>query len=285
MPALPRHPLVTIRLRADQLEIAELRLWELGATGLEERDDATLVREPGPGRVVVMAAFPNEAAARYAWNEIRQELDAELVYVPHEDWSVEWRRGFGPQRIGRRLLLQPSWEQVKSLPDDVMLTIDPENAFGSGDHETTRLVLTILEQCITGSERVLDVGCGSGVLSIAAVLLGADSAVAIDVDPDAVAVTRRNARLNGVDPQVFASVLPLSDVEGAYDVVLANIETRVLVDMADALQQRVGPGGYLVLSGILHDEREALLAAYRSMSLRACLEEGQWCACILEEPS
>lgn len=285
MSAPPHHALVAVRLRPDQLEIAELRLWELGATGIEERDDTTLAREPGSDQVMVMAAFPDETAARYAWNELRQELEAELVYVPHEDWSIEWRRGFGPQRIGRRLLLQPSWEKAESLPGDVVLTIDPENAFGSGDHETTRLVLAILEQRIAGAERVLDVGCGSGILSIAAILLGAESAVAIDIDPDAVVVARRNACLNGVDRQVFASSRPLCDVEGTYDVVLANIETRALVGMADALRQRVRPGGYLVLSGILRDEREALVAAYRPMRLGACQEEGPWCACLLEELS
>lgn len=281
MSSPPRHPLVTLRLRPDQLELAELRLWELGATGLEERDDTTIVREPVPGQVVVMAAFPDEASARRALSELRQELEAEMTFVPHEDWSIEWRRGFGPQRIGQRLLLQPSWERAPSQLGDVVVTIDPENAFGSGDHETTRLVLRILEQRIAGGERVLDVGCGSGILSIAAVLLGADSAIAIDVDPDAVVVTRRNASLNGVQPRIRCSTRPLGEVGGQYDVVLANIETHVLLGMADALRRRVAPDGYLILSGILRDEREMLLEAYRAMELESRLEEGSWCACVL----
>ncbi|MGD8825339.1 MAG: 50S ribosomal protein L11 methyltransferase [Myxococcales bacterium] len=277
----PRHALVTLRLRPDQVELAELRLWELGATGLEERDDTTIVCEPTPGQVVVMAAFPDEPSARRALSELRQELEAEITYVPHEDWSVEWRRGFAPQRIGRRLVLQPSWERARSRPGDVVVTIDPENAFGSGDHETTRLVLSILEQRVAGGESVLDVGCGSGILSIAAILLGAESAIAIDVDSDAVVVTRRNAGLNGVKPRISASTRPLADVVGRYDIVVANIETRVLVDMADALRRRVAPDGYLILSGILREERDALLAAYGSMELEVCFEEGSWCACVL----
>ncbi|MFZ1863111.1 MAG: 50S ribosomal protein L11 methyltransferase [Polyangiales bacterium] len=282
MSAPKRHPLLTVRLRPEQLEIVQLRLWELGATGLEERDETTLMREPTSGGVVVMAAFPDESAARYALNDIRGELEAEIVYVPHQDWSIEWRRGFGPQRIGERLLLRPSWEQAESLPGDVVLTIDPENAFGSGDHETTRLVLAFLERRIAGGEHVLDVGCGSGILSIAAVRLGAESAVAIDIDPDAVAVARRNAELNAVVHRVSVSSEPLIDVGGVYDVVLANIETRILIDMPDALCARVAPGGFLVLSGILVEERDMLLAAYRSMKLDECLEEGPWCACLLK---
>jgi ribosomal protein L11 methyltransferase len=275
------HPFVTIRVPPTQLELAQLRLWELGAMGLEERDETTLVPVRGDDRVVVMAAFSDDAAAQYAFNQVRGQYEAEIVHVPHEDWSIEWRRGFGPQRIGKRLLLHPSWEEVQGEPGDVVLTIDPENAFGSGDHETTRLVLRILDGRVGGGERVLDVGCGSGILSIAALRLGAASAVAIDIEEEAVAVTRRNAVLNGVESGLQASTKPLDDVEGSYDIVLANIETRVLLHMPSALRARTAPCGILVLSGILLEERDELLAAYASMSLDECLEEGEWCACVL----
>lgn len=281
MPEPQSHPFVTIRVPPAQLELAQLRLWELGAMGLEERDDTTLVPVRAGDRVVVMAAFADEAAAQYAFDEVRGEYEAELVHVPHEDWSTEWRRGFGPQRIGTRLLLRPSWEEVQSKPNDVVLTIDPENAFGSGDHETTRLVLRVLDERVVGGERVLDVGCGSGILSIAALRLGAASAVAIDIEEEAVLVTRRNALLNGVASDLEASTRPLHDIEGTYDIVLANIETRVLIHMPHALRARTAPDGILVLSGILLDERDELLAAYVSMSLVECLEEGEWCACVL----
>jgi len=277
----PPHPFLTIRLRPQQLELAQLRLWELGATGLEERDDTTLRRGPGRGQTVVVAAFPDEPAAQHALKEIREEYDAEIVYVPSEDWATEWRRGFGPQRIGKRLVLHPSWEPLQGEPGDVVLTIDPENAFGSGDHETTRLVLRILDQRVAGAERVLDVGCGSGVLSIAALRLGAASAVATDIDADAVAVARRNAALNGVASRLRVSAQPLSDIEGLYDIILANIETRVLIPMSKDLQARVAPGGVLVLSGVLCAEQDELLGAYGAMRLEQCLEEGEWCACLL----
>jgi len=276
-----RHPFVTVRLRPEQLELAQLRLWELGATGLEERDETTLVREEASGQAVVVAAFPDEAAAQYALEEIREDYEAEIVYVPREDWATEWRRGFGAQRIGKRLLLRPSWEEGQSKPGDVVLTIDPDNAFGSGDHETTRLVLRLLDQRVAGGERVLDVGCGSGVLSIAALRLGAASAVAIDIDEDAAVVARRNAELNGVASRVEVSTRPLSDIDGVYEIVLANIETRVLMHMPKDLQARIALGGILVLSGILRTERDELLAAYAPMRLEECLEEGEWCACLL----
>ena len=281
-----RHPFVTVRVRPEQLELAQLRLWELGATGLEERDQTTIVREPDPSGTVVIAAFPDEASARYALREIRGEYEADIIYVPQEDWATEWRRGFGAQRIGERLLLHPSWEPAPSKPGDVVLTIDPENAFGSGDHETTRLVLQVLDQRVTGGERVLDVGCGSGVLSIAALRLGAASARATDIEEDAVVVAKRNAELNGVSASIQVSTQPLAEIDGVYDIVLANIETRVLVNMPKDLQARLAPAGVLILSGILRGERDALLAVYAAMKLEACLEEGEWCACVLrpEEP-
>lgn len=276
-----RHPFVTVRVEPERLELAQLRLWELGATGLEERDETTLVREPAPALPMVIASFPDEAAAQYALKELRTEYDAEITYEARQDWAVEWRRGFGAQRIGKRLLLHPSWEKVESQPDEVVLSIDPENAFGSGDHETTRLVLQILDERVTGGERVLDVGCGSGVLSIAALRLGAASAVAIDIEEDAVVVALRNASLNAVASQLEASTCPLAEITGLYEIVLANIETRVLIQMPEQLETRLAPGGILVLSGILRVERDELLAAYASMRVESVIEEGEWCACVL----
>jgi len=278
-----RHPFLTIRVRPQRLELAQLRLWELGATGLEERDQTTIVREPTDGDVVVYAAFEDEAAARHALQELQAEYEADLVYVAHQNWATEWRRGFGAQRIGKRLVLHPSWEPVEAGPDDVVLTIDPENAFGSGDHETTRLVLRMLDERVAGGERVLDVGCGSGILSIAAVRLGAASSVAIDIERDAIVVAERNAELNGVAASITSSTKPLTEVEGHFDLVLANIETRVLVDMPGELAARMAPSAALILSGILRPERDELLAAFSGMRLEEVLEEGEWCACLLRE--
>ena len=278
-----RHPFVTVRVRPAQLELAQLRLWELGATGLEQRDQTTIVREPTEGDVVVYAAFEDEAAARHALNEVRAEYEADLVYVPHQNWATEWRRGFGTQRIGNRLLLHPSWEPAQSQTGDVVLTIDPENAFGSGDHETTRLVLGLLDARVTGNERVLDVGCGSGILSIAAIRLGASSSIAVDIEEDAVIVTERNAALNGVASSIHASTTALAAIHGVFDLVLANIETRVLVHMPAELRARMAPRAALILSGVLRKERDELLAAYGSMHLEELVEEGEWCACVLRQ--
>ena len=277
------HPFVVVRLRPQEVELAELWLWELGATGIEQRDQNTIVRESAQGEVVLRAAFDDERTARSACDAIVRHYRAELEQVPHQNWATEWRKGFGPQRIGRRLVLHPSWEPVEGGPGDVVLEIDPENAFGSGDHETTRLVLRLLDQRVTGGERVLDVGCGSGILSIAAIRLGAASALGVDIEDDAVDVATRNAALNAATSATEFSKASLDRLTGSYEIVLANIETRVLRQMTAALRARMAPGAILVLSGILLKEKEAQLAAYSAMHLEELVEEGEWCACVLTE--
>lgn len=277
------HPFVVVRLSPEQVELAEFALWELGAAGIEQRDDSTIVRELTPGEVVLIAAFEDDHAAAAAVQSLESDYRVELQRVPHQNWAVEWRSGFGAQRIGSRILLHPSWEPVDPGPNDVAIEIDPENAFGSGDHETTRLVLGLLDARSLVGQRVLDVGCGSGILSIAAVRLGARRSIGVDIDKDAVFVAGRNAKLNGVAASVEFSTTPLDRVEGTYDLVLANIETRVLVEIPAALRARMASGAILVLSGILNREREELLAAYSEMQLEELVEEGEWCACVLRE--
>ena len=277
------HPFVVARVAPEQVELAELAFWENGATGIEQRDDTTIVREPTPGEVVLIVAFEDEASASAAMRALESEYRVELHHVPHQNWAVEWRKGFGPQRVGSRILLHPSWEPVEGGPNDIVIEIDPENAFGSGDHETTRLVLGLLDARVTVGQRVLDVGCGSGILSIAAVRLGAASAVGVDIEDDAIDVSRKNSKLNGVATSVEFSTTPLDDVEGTYDLVIANIETRVLVHMPEAVGARMAPRATLILSGILNRERDELLAAYSGMELEEVVEEGEWCACVFRQ--
>ena len=277
------HPFVVARLAPTEVELAELALWELGATGIEQRDDTTIVREPTPGEVVLIAAFDDERAAAEAVESLRSNYRVELHRAPHQNWAVEWRKGFGAQRIGTRILLHPSWEPVEPGPNDIDIEIDPENAFGSGDHETTRLVLGLLDARSLAGQNVLDVGCGSGILSIAAIRLGARRSVGVDIEHDAVAVAQRNAELNGVSSSVEFSTTPLDQVQGAYELVLANIETRVLVHMPSELRARMARGATLILSGILSREREELMEAYSEMKLEELVEEGEWCACVFRE--
>jgi ribosomal protein L11 methyltransferase len=163
----------------------------------------------------------------------------------------------------------------------VVLSIDPGRTFGSGSHASTRLVLAEVARLVHEADRVLDVGCGSGVLAIAAARCGATGVVAVDVDPDAVAATARNAEANGVADTVRASTTPLERVAGQFDVVLANLLAPEIVRMADALTSRVAEGGALVVSGLLADRWPATIARLPAWTVERELVEDGWAAITL----
>ena len=271
-----RYPYLHVRVTADEAELVGDRLWVLGASGLEERDDTTLIASDGD--VLLIAAFPDEETARRAQAQLDRPASFELVIG--DDWKDAWREFFHVQHIGKRLVLRPSWRDAQPGPGQVLLTIDPGSAFGSGIHETTRLVLAEIEARVRGGERVLDVGCGSGILSVAALLLGAGSARANDVDPLAIDATRDNAASNGVEIDV--SLDPIESIEGDYELVLANIQAPILIAMAPSLIARTADT--LVLSGVLADQVDEVVAAFStSMRVDSVATENEWRAIVLRK--
>lgn len=180
-----------------------------------------------------------------------------VEHIPDEDWVRASQAQFTPFRVGR-LWIGANWHEAP--PDAAArVRIDPGLAFGTGSHPTTRLVLRFLERFVRGGERVLDYGCGSGILAIAAARLGAGPIDAVDVDPQAIDVTGANARANGV---TVAASLPERLAPGRYDLVVANILARPLIDLAPELSARARPGARIALSGILESQADEVRAAY-----------------------
>lgn len=256
-----RHPTVHVDVAAEDAERVAERLWELGTSGVEERDATTIERNEAG--VTLVGYFDDEATARAAVRDL-EGLGARLAHVADEDWKEKWKEFFHPTRVGERIVIRPSWEAYEPRPDDVVITLDPGQAFGTGTHETTRLVLMEIEARVRGGEAVLDVGCGSGILGIAALSLGAASVAAVDVDPVAVRVSEENARVNGV--RLRASTTPIERVEGRYELLLANIRSPILIPMAAELAARLAPGGALVLSGLLVEEEAQVRAAFDAVA-------------------
>ncbi|MFN3750198.1 MAG: 50S ribosomal protein L11 methyltransferase [Thiobacillus sp.] len=186
--------------------------------------------------------------------------DYTIETVAEQDWVRLTQSQFDPIPISPRLWIVPTWHDA---PDGnaINLRLDPGLAFGTGSHPTTRLCLVWLDDNLAGGETLLDYGCGSGVLAIAAARLGAARIDGVDIDPQAVQSSRDNARLNGVDAQFC---LPGELAPGSYDVVVANILTNPLKGMAPLLAGRVRPGGRLVLSGILAEQAEDVMSVYRA---------------------
>ena len=189
-----------------------------------------------------------------------------LREVPDEDWVRLTQSQFGPIQIGERVWIVPSWHAedpdvpaVESAGDIIRIQLDPGLAFGTGSHPTTHLCLEWLATCLPGGATVLDYGCGSGILAIAAAMLGASSVVGVDIDEQAVQSTADNARQNRVNLQAS---LPDGLPAGQYEVVVANILSNPLKVLAPMLANRVAPGGSLVLSGVLERQAEEVAAAY-----------------------
>ena len=210
--------------------------------------------------------------------------------IKTEDWANNWKVHFKPVRIGTRLVIKPTWEEYQELPGDLVIQIDPGMAFGTGAHPTTRMCLESLERiCFdeTGGrlpEAVLDVGTGSGVLSIAAALMGAVRITAVDIDPEAIRVTKENLELNSMGELVDASTTDLRALEGEYQVVVANILAEELVRLSAQLVARVAPGGWLILSGILTEKAEFVCAGFPGLTLAESPREAEWSCLTFRKP-
>ena len=211
-------------------------------------------------------------------------LDA--AEITDTGWAEKWKEHFRARKVGRRIVIKPSWETVAQGEGDVVLTIDPGQAFGTGTHETTRMCLRFIEDVFDlrpAPRTVLDVGTGTGILGIAAARLGATAVLGIDTDPVAVEVAGRNAERNGVAASFRSEGTPLSAVRGEYDLILGNLIAEILVDLAGALVALCTPGGHLVLSGILADKAGWVGDEFRLHGATPVSEaaDGQWAALLL----
>ncbi len=217
--------------------------------------------------------------------------------VHDADWANAWKAHFPVLRVGRRLVIRPTWRRHRRAAGDVVLTLDPGMAFGTGLHPTTRLCLAAIEaladdgRLAGGSRdgepaRVLDVGCGSGILSIAAMRLGADSVLAVDVDPIAVEATRANARRNRLGRVIRTREGSSPSGEGPFDIVLANLIASLLVTLADGLVADLRPGGTLLASGIFANRERDVVDAFaaRGLVIARRWTEGDWVALEARRP-
>ncbi|MCB9642958.1 MAG: 50S ribosomal protein L11 methyltransferase [Myxococcales bacterium] len=245
-------------------------LMEMGALGVEERAiDERLILQQYQGDMKLIAYFGEEPDATMLesvgeWAvQFGVDLETAAWSVHRDDgWSTNWRRFFHPLEISERLVIRPSWEPYDAKPNQVVLELDPGMAFGTGHHETTSQCLRLLEQHVKPGQSVLDVGCGSGILSIAAILLGAQHATGVDIDPDAIMVAKENAELNGTLEACTFSTTMIEDVEETAPIVLANIQAHILLPMQEALWAHTEAGGVLILSGLLNEQAEDVKTSF-----------------------
>lgn len=257
------------------VEVASDLLWGLGVVAVEERDAAvdgvvelwTSLGDEFDGTAFGEAASTLAAASSWHWR--LEDVD--------ETVADTWRRFARPVIVAPGLEVRPAWLDGEPTADGITLLVEPGSTFGLGDHPTTILSLRALMGMVRPGDRVLDVGCGSGVLAIAAMRLGAASAYGIDISPASVPVTLDNAARNGVEVEV--STTPLAEVTGRYDVVVANILAPVLVELADDLRRVTGR--VLILSGVLDGAFDHVVAALAPMDVIDVETCDGWAAVLL----
>lgn len=228
---------------------------------------------------------PSEAVAflseRYCAEGIHFTIDTSSCL--EEDWINNWKKYFKPMPVGNRLLIRPTWEDEYDAGDRAVLHLEPGVAFGTGTHETTRLCMELLEDYITPGSEMLDVGCGSGILSIAALLLGAKRAIGVDIDEAGVRTAIENARINGMDGRFTGIHGNLTDkVSGTFDVVAANIVADVIILLTNDIRQFLKPGAVYLISGIIDTREQDVLAAIeKDFEILQRREEKGWVAMAL----
>lgn len=214
-------------------------------------------------------------------------LEAELSSIREEDWANNWKQYFKPFKVGKKLAVKPSWEDY-SDKERIILEIDPASSFGTGQHHTTRLCLEFLDECVKNGDTVLDMGCGSGILSIASILLGAESASAVDIEENAVKTAEENAVKNNIPAEkyrtFFGNILCdeslAGKIDGKYDIITANIVADVLIAMKDYFMRYLKTGGILIVSGIIEERMEEVVTAIESVGFikqNVSIKEG-WAA-------
>src|SRR5579859_3170822 len=276
--------LVHVTVPAAAVEVAADLLWSLGATAVVEQQvsggagGANGAAGPDPS-VLLVAGFPTIEAARAAPSQLPAAYPTELVEVTDEA-SDGWRQYAEPVEVGS-LVVVPAWRTVAIGTGRVAVQIDPGRCFGSGSHPTTRLLLAELDRRLQPGDRVLDVGTGSGILAVTAAVLGAAAVTAVDIDPEAVAVTRANAARNGVTSRVEVSTGDAGAAEQTYDLVVANLTAGVLAGLAGTLIAAAGRTGLLLMSGLLVGQWVHLAGRFAPMAVIDLPELEGWTAAVL----
>ena len=286
---------ITVETKPEQLDALTGQLEDLGVEGLVINDEASIrdfldnnptawdfvddeVFESLKGRTAVQFYLEDSAAGQAQLSEYRNalpDLSFSVRQVRDEDWMNNWKAFFKPVNIGERLLIVPEWEPIPQDTGRVILRIEPKNAFGTGAHASTKMCLEELEQ--HPATKVLDLGSGSGILAVAALLFGAESAIACDLAQDAEAVCRDNARLNGLEDarlQAYTgnildgAVLDRITGGAQFDIVFANIIADVIIPLAPMVKNLLAPAGVFICSGIIDGREDEVLAALRQNGLR-----------------
>lgn len=250
------------------------------------------VRQAMPEEVTVKAWFSSDEdcqAARAAMEALKGlagfdagALGFSRALARDEDWAENWKKYYKPLRVGRRLVIRPVWETYEEKAGDLVIAMDPGLAFGTGNHETTRLCMEMIEKHYRGG-KALDIGTGSGILAVTLAKLGAGPVTAVDIDPVAVKAAKDNIALNGLEQRVEALAGDLTrDISGQFEFVCANILADIIISLAEPVKPLLEGQGFFLASGIIRDRRQDVLDAFHEAGygLLDSMEQGEWVALL-----
>ena len=236
-------------------------------------------------KIEIMKLKSQEMEGRFGWDADLGRLYAESVIVDDADWKDKWKENFKPSHITDKVVVKPSWEDYDAKAGELVIEIDPGMAFGTGTHETTRLCMALMQhylmQAPEGNKRVLDVGCGSGILSIGAALLGASEITGVEIEPDAVEVAKENVRMNGLEDRIRICQGDLTEgLDLEADILVANLMADLVERLAGSCAEHLAEHGVFISSGILIEKREHVSQAIREagFKIEMVVTDGEWCA-------
>jgi ribosomal protein L11 methyltransferase len=306
---------ITITTKTESVEAISYMLTDVGITGimiddpkdilLQDKDETAwdyveeeLLQNKDPETVFMTVYLPENMNYQEKIQEIKERLQhigsfldigkgtVEINNIDEEEWAHSWKKYYKPLKVGKSIIIKPSWEQYEPAnEDEKIIEMDPGMAFGTGTHETTSMCIELLEKCINNKEEVLDIGCGSGILGIAAAKLGAKHVIGVDLDTGAVKVAKENVRRNQLEDKVEIRHGNLLDVvEEKGDIVVANIIADIIIQLSQVVPRFLKTQGYFISSGIIRDRLDEVKQSIEQgpFEILEVKEKGEWAAIVAQ---
>ena len=257
-------------------------LWELNISGINEEENL----------LKVFAGADNTVSKEEIGNQLQKLIDSNIITsfnvdehtYEYKNWNEEWEKSLNIINASDHIVIKPSFKDYENKQNKIVLTIDPKMSFGTGEHQTTRLVIQLMEKFLKKGMRVLDIGTGTGILAIAAIKLSADSAVAIDNDEWCLENIKENCNLNKVSDKIDIKICTIEQMqEEEYDLILANIQKNVLLDIAEEIIKRLKNDGIVILSGLLVEDEKDIIEKYKELNPIDKKIMGEWLALVLRK--
>ena len=263
-------------------EIISGLLWELNISGINEENDLLEIFTDYDSTITKDEI--NTLLQKAVDENIISSFNVEEYSYEYKNWNKEWEKGINVIEVSDQITIRPSFKDYENKQNKIVITIDPKMSFGTGEHETTKLVIQLLEKHLEKGGKVLDVGTGTGILAIAAVKLGAESVLAIDNDDWCIENAEENCVLNNVNEKIKIKLSEIKDIaEKDFDIILANIHKNILTEIADGISKRLNKKGIIILSGLLVEDEKDIIKAYENLKIIDNRKMGEWLALVFQK--